>query len=270
MTIRARDEGGDQVASVARAFNQMASELAASDRTRRLLFADVSHELMTPLTAARGYQEKLASDPAIRASQALSHYVSIIGDETQRLQHIVGDLLDLAKLEGAATPLAMQDVSIEGLFGRVAERHASEAADRNVRVSTSIEPGAEILCGDRFRLEQALQNLAANAMRHVRDGGSVVLLARVQDTMTVLSVTDDGGGIAKEHLPFVFDRFYKVDPARPRNSAGSGLGLSIVKAIVERHGGTVSVSSEHDVATTFRIGLPTGLPRPGDVGNGRI
>jgi len=105
-------------------------------------------------------------------------------------------------------------------------------------------------------------------MRHVRDGGSVVLLASVQDTMTVLSVTDDGGGIAKEHVPFVFDRFYKVDPARPRNSAGSGLGLSIVKAIVERHCGTVSVSSEHDVATTFKICLPTGLPRPRDVSSG--
>jgi signal transduction histidine kinase len=268
MAIRAREDGGDEVASVARAFNQMASELAASDRTRRLLFADVSHELMTPLTAARGYQEKLASDPAIRASQALSRYVSIIGDETQRLQHIVGDLLDLAKLEGAASPLDLQDVSIEGLFGRVAARHASEAADRNLHISTTIEPGAEILYADRFRLEQALQNLAANAIRHVRDGGSVMLLAGVRDTMTVLSVTDDGGGIAKEHQPFVFDRFYKADPARPRNSAGSGLGLSIVKAIVERHGGTVSVSSEHDVATTFRISLPTGLPRPRDVGNG--
>ena len=267
MTIRAREDGGDEVASVAHAFNQMAAELAASDRTRRLLFADVSHELMTPLTAARGYQEKLASDPAIRASQALSRYVSIIGDETQRLQHIVGDLLDLAKLEGAATPLDLHDVSIEGLFGRVAARHASEAADRHLHLSTSIEPGAEVVYGDRFRLEQALQNLAANAMRHVGDGGRVVLLARVEDTMTVLSVTDDGAGIAHEHLPFVFDRFYKVDPARPRNSAGSGLGLSIVKAIVERHGGTVSVSSTHGVATTFRISLPTGLPRPGDVGS---
>jgi signal transduction histidine kinase len=225
---------------------------------------------MTPLTAARGYQEKLASAPAIRASQELSHYVSIIGDETQRLQHIVGDLLDLAKLEGAAAPLEMQDVSVEGLFGRVAARHASEAADRNLRLSTSIEPGAEIVCGDRFRLEQALQNLAANAMRHVRDGGSVMLQATVQDTMTVLAVTDNGGGIASEHLPFVFDRFYKVDPARPRNSAGSGLGLSIVKAIVERHGGTISVSSEHDVATTFRISVPTGLPRPRDVGTGHV
>jgi signal transduction histidine kinase len=267
MTIRARDDGGDEVASVAGAFNQMASELAASDRTRRLLFADVSHELMTPLTAARGYQEKLASEPTIRASQALSHYVSIIGDETQRLQHIVGDLLDLAKLEGAATPLNLQDVSIEGLFGRVAARHASEATDRDLDISTSIEPGAEIVYADRFRLEQALQNLAANAIRHVRDGGSVMLLATVQGTMTVLSVTDDGGGIAKEHLPFVFDRFYKVDPARPRNSAGSGLGLSIVKAIVERHGGSVSVSSEHEIGTTFKICLPTGLPRPHNHGN---
>jgi signal transduction histidine kinase len=264
MTIRARDDGGDEVASVARAFNQMAGELAASDRTRRLLFADVSHELMTPLTAARGYQEQLANDPAICASQALSHYVSIIGDETQRLQHIVGDLLDLAKLEGAATPLDMQDVSIEGLFGRVAARHASEAADRSLRISTSIEPGAEIVYGDRFRLEQALQNLAANAIRHVRDSGSVVLRARVQDATTVLSVSDDGGGIAKEHLPFVFDRFYKVDPSRSRDSAGSGLGLSIVKAIVERHGGTVSVSSEHEIGTTFQISLPTGLPRSHD------
>ena len=112
--------------------------------------------------------------------------------------------------------------------------------------------------GDRFRLEQALQNLAANAIRHAPHGGRVELRAELQGTGTALIITDNGPGIAPEHLEFVFDRFYKGDPARSNGSGGSGLGLSIVRAIVERHGGTVSVTSEPNAGTVFKISLPGG------------
>lgn len=267
LTARARSDGGDEVAALARTFNRMADDLAArvqqiaaSDQTRRTLLADVSHELMTPLTAIRGYQERLTADAAIRESEERSRYVSIIGDETHRVERIVGDLLDLARLEGGGDVLNLQDVSVEGLFGRVAARHNSEALDRQIALSTTIEPGAEIVYSDQFRIEQALQNLAANALRHTPAGGAVQLRAELQDREIVLSVHDTGSGMAPNHLPFVFDRFYKADPSRPNDAVGSGLGLSIVKAIIERHGGTVAVQSEPGRGTTFTIRLPAGVP----------
>jgi two-component system sensor histidine kinase BaeS len=260
MTVRASESGGDEVARVARAFNQMAEDLAASDRARRSLLADVSHELMTPLTAVRGYQERLAADPTVRQCDRLARSIAVIGDETLRVERIVGDLLDLAKLEGGGDSIDKQDVSVEGLFGRVAARHAPQAATKGLAFSTTIEPGAEIVYGDRFRLEQALQNLAANAIRHAPPGGHVDLCAKLGESVTTLSVTDNGPGIAPEHLAFVFDRFYKGDPARSGDSVGSGLGLSIVRAIVERHGGTVTVQSERAAGTVFRISLPGGGP----------
>lgn len=230
MRARARDDGGDEVARVAQAFNQMAADLAASDRARRLLLADVSHELMTPLTAVRGYQERLAADPTIRDSDSLSRSIAVIGDETLRVERIVGDLLDLAKLEGAADSLDLQDVSVEGLFGRVIARHAPQAAAKGVIVSTTIAPDADIVYGDRFRLEQAVQNLAANAIRHAPGGGRVELRAELNGRGTVLTIADNGPGIAPEHVAFVFDRFYKADAARAGDTAGSGLGLSIARS----------------------------------------
>jgi signal transduction histidine kinase len=211
---------------------------------------------MTPLTAIRGYQEQLAKDVSIRASAALSKHVAVIGEETLRVERIVRDLLDLARLEGGGSSLDMQDVSIEALFGRVAARHDAEARSRGARLTTHIDAGAEIVYGDPFRLEQALQNLAANALRHVGEAGEVRLDARLEDGHLLITVRDDGNGISEEHLPFIFDRFYKVDPSRVTASAGSGLGLSIVKAIIERHGGTVTVASTVGLGTVFIIQIP--------------
>ena len=213
---------------------------------------------MTPLTAVRGYQERLAADPIVRQSDHLSRSIGVIGDEALRVERTVGDLLDLAKLEGGPESLEREDVSVEGLFGRVAARHAPQDVEKSLQFSTAIASGAEVIYGDRFRLEQALQNLAANAIRHAPPGGRVELRAELCDGGTALIVTDNGPGIPSEHLPFVFDRFYKVDAARSGDTAGSGLGLSIVRAIVERHGGTVSVTSGPNAGTVFRISLPGG------------
>jgi signal transduction histidine kinase len=266
LAARAEEAGGDEVASLARTFNRMADDLAARseqiaehDRTRRLLLADVSHELATPLTAVRGYQEKLADDAVIRQSAERLRYVSIIGEETLRVERIVRDLLDLARLESIAPSLDMQDVSVEGLFGRVRARHEGEAVHRHVTLCTQIEHGAELAYGDPFRLEQALQNLAANALRHVPPGGRVDLGARQLGGELEIVVRDTGRGIEPEHLPFIFDRFYKVDRSRAAGSEGSGLGLSIVKAIVERHGGRIAVASQPGVDTRFTVQLPAAV-----------
>jgi signal transduction histidine kinase len=263
---RANEQGDDELATLAAAFNRMALDLGArdemlkvADRRRRMLLADVSHELMTPLTAMRAYREVLAASEIARDPEA-AHCLSVIGDETERLERLVGDLLDLARLEAGGDSISPEDVAVENLFGRVAARHEPNAKVKGVQLTTAVEAGAEILYGDPMRLEQALQNLAANALRHTPPGGEVELRAELHGEHVFLSVRDTGLGIPQEHLPFVFDRFYKVDQARTGDAAsGSGLGLSVVKAIVERHGGTISVSSTPGVATVFTIRMPLGM-----------
>ena len=258
LTVRVPDIGGDEVAAVARSFNRMADDLMerahaleVSDKARRQLLADVSHELMTPITAMRGYIETLAMlelDPETR-----QRYVAIVTDETYRLEHIVGDLLDLARLEGGGLTMRRVTVDLAALFDRVAERHGREIQARRVTMVRHVGPRAEVVIGDPDRLEQALQNLAANALRHTPDGGELHLQAdRVNAGVRIL-VRDSGPGIAPEHLPLIFDRFYKVDVAR-KATGGSGLGLSIVKAIVEGHGGTIT--AYNDPGAVFEIMLP--------------
>jgi signal transduction histidine kinase len=261
-SARASSAGGDEVSAVARAFNRMADEAAAreaalveADRARRQLLADVSHELRTPLTAIRGYAETLTMPGFAPATPQGQQAVHVVGVEAQRLARIVDDLLDLARLDAGGATLARAPVPIQELFTRVEERHGPAAAASQVALTGRVAPGAEVVAGDGVRLEQVLQNLTANAVRHARPGGRVSLTAARDGGWVVLRVTDDGPGIDPVHLPHVFDRFYKADPSRA-GSAGTGLGLSIVKAIVERHGGTVHAASTPGVATTFEVRLP--------------
>ena len=268
LTARAPAQGGDEVAAVAAAFNAMADDLAAradalaaSDRTRRQLLADVSHELTTPITAMRGYLDTLMMTEMQLDEPTRARYLGIVADETSRLERLIGDLLDLARLEGGGGTLAVETIAVEQLFARVSARHERACTDADVTMSTIIEPGAETVRGDRDRLEQALQNLAANALRYAPQGGEIELRARPVSGGVAFTVTDHGPGIAPEHLPHVFDRFYKAEESRVSQhgrapvSHGSGLGLSIVKAIVERHGGRITVRSEPG-QTIFEIVLP--------------
>ena len=260
LEARAPDNGGDEVAAVARSFNKMAVELAsraraleASDNARRQLLADVSHELMTPLTAMRGYIETLGMSELKLDGPTRERYLQIVTDETHRLENIIGDLLDLARLEGGGTSMRRESVDVKAIFTRVAARHERELQEHGVRLVQLVEPGAEVIVGDPDRLEQALQNLAANALRYTPEGGEIVLSSSVVPDGSMLSVRDSGPGIPEENLPLIFERFYKVDAAR-KAAGGSGLGLSIVKAIVERHGGRIN--ARNDNGAVFEIVLP--------------
>jgi signal transduction histidine kinase len=259
-SARAPEEGGDEIASVAGAFNRMASELADAERARRQLLADVSHELATPLTAIRGYAETLAHPQVPDDAGARARYVGIIREEVDRLEGLVGDLLDLARLDadrsGESQPPGGSPVNVSDLFARVVERHQMDANSRKVALQAASGENARTVVGDPRRLEQALSNLIANALRHTSAGGRIDLTSRREADGIVLSVRDTGTGIAPEHLAHVFDRFYKTEASRTGGAAGSGLGLSIVKAIAERHGGHVSARSTPNVETVFEIWLP--------------
>jgi signal transduction histidine kinase len=260
LEARAPDDGGDEVAAVARSFNRMADELMAraralevSDRARRQLLADVSHELMTPLTSMRGYIETLTMSELEIDADTRQRYLAIVTDETHRLEHLVGDLLDLARLEGGGTTIRRDTVDVAALFARVAERHERDVRAHAITLVRRVAPEAQVVTGDPDRLEQALQNLAANALRYTPDGGEVRLSADRVETGVRIVVRDSGPGIPPEHLPLVFDRFYRADTSR-KATGGSGLGLSIVKAIVERHGG--EIRSYNDDGAVFEILLP--------------
>ncbi len=263
--VRATETGGDEVSSLARTFNHMAVDLdsraaalAQSDRTRRQLLADVSHELMTPLSAIRGYVETLGMPDLPIDPETRRRYLGIVEEETHKLEAIIGDLLDLARLEGGGERLRSQPVSVRDLFARVADRHAPSIRERGITLELDIAPDTPEILGDPGRLEQAVQNVAANAIRHTPAGGHVVLRAAAGEGGVDISVRDSGPGIPPEHLPRVFDRFYKVDAARANTDvpSGSGLGLSIVRAIVETHGGKVTAANAPGGGAIFELQLP--------------
>ena len=262
LSARAPERGADEIARVARAFNTMASELAArdealrtSDRLRRQMVADVSHELKTPLTSMRGYVETLRIPDIALSPEQRGQYLDTIERETRRLERIVKDLLDIARIENDAMALDQRYFDTSRLFRHVVERHQAEAESRGVQLATSVDDEADQLFGDPDRLEQVVDNLVANAIRHAAHSGRVELRAQITPEGAAIVVSDDGAGIAAEHLPHIFDRFYKVDAARASGAAGSGLGLSIARAIVERHGGKISVESRRG-RTVFRVRLP--------------
>ena len=263
--VRAKESGGDEVSSLARTFNRMADDLesratalAASDRARRQLLADVSHELMTPLSAIRGYVETLGMADVPLDQDTRRRYLDIVEHETHKLEAIIGDLLDLARLEGGGDRLKAEPVAVEDLFRRIADRHAPSLRDRGVALQIDVAPGTPRILGDAGRLEQALQNLAANAIRHTPADGVVRLSASPNERAVHLTISDTGPGIPPDHLPRVFDRFYKVDASRAGTAvpSGSGLGLSIVRAIIERHGGTVTVTNAPNGGAMFELDLP--------------
>jgi signal transduction histidine kinase len=264
--VRAEEPGGDEVASLARTFNEMAARLEERDRAlavaeqaRRQLLADVSHELTTPLSAIRGYVETMAMESVPLDEGTRRRYLGIVHEETSRLEQIIGDLLDLARLEGRGGALRTEAVSTGWLCDRVRDRHGPVLRERRIQLECGVSPDATAVAADPLRIEQALQNLVSNAVRHTPDSGSVrVTIDRAGDRIRMV-VEDSGAGIPPEHLPRVFDRFYKVDVSRTGTAvpSGSGLGLSIVQAIARRHGGDVTAGASELGGARFELLLPS-------------
>ena len=256
-------KGTDEVAELAAAFNSMADELErrttalqTSDRLRRQLVADVSHELMTPLTAVLGHLETLSMEDLRIDERERRKQVQTAMREAQRLRRIIGDLLDAARHEAGGVELTCEEIATSEVFQSVMTRYSHACSAKEVTLEARIAPEAESFEADPFRIEQALDNAVANALRHTPAGGHIALAAQRCGASIVLAVSDSGEGIPPEHLPHIFDRFYKASSATGIASPGSGLGLSIVKAIVKLHGGQVSASSGPGRGTTIRMELP--------------
>lgn len=262
LATRAPAQGRDEIARVATAFNRMATDLEdrtealqLSDRLRRQMLADISHELRTPLTTMRGYLDTLDMPEIVLDEDKRHRYLDTARRETIRLERIVADLLDLARFENGVAAIEPRVVALERVLSGVARRFERDAAAAQVVIHAHVDPSVDQVVADPDRLDQALSNLVANALRHTPPGGTVELDATARGDDCQLTVVDSGSGIAPDHLAHVFERFYKVDASRTSGQGGSGLGLSIAKAIVERHGGAISVTSQPG-RTAFVITLP--------------
>ena len=245
---------GEDFDSLAQAFNQMAAQLQAVDTSRRQLFADLAHEIRTPVSVLQAYIE--AIEDGVRS--LTPDTTAMLRDQTQRLVRFAEDVAALAQAEESATSLAFTDIDATELIAKttaaVSERyHAKQVSLSTHPPSTELPP----LWGDGQRLAQVLTNLLDNALRHTPPHGRVDVHADTDGPRLVLRVTDTGEGISAEHLPHVFERLYRADAARTRDHGGSGLGLAIAKTLVEAHGGHISASSHGPGSgTTFTITVP--------------
>lgn len=261
LSARAPAGGADEIASLAVAFNSTADALQreidqvrTEQELRRQLLADVSHELHTPLTAIRGYIDTLQMGELPLTDADRARYLAIVSDETERLERLIADLLELARLDAGRLIIKVERVSVPALLARVLDRHRPSAEALGIRLE--VQPIVVDCSGDVGRLEQAISNLVANALRFSPAGGLVRVVATAQDGTLTIAVSDTGPGLSAEQRARVFERFYKADVSR--SAQGTGLGLSIVKAIVEAHGGNVSVESNEGQGSTFALHLPLG------------
>jgi len=231
------------------------TELKQLDQIRREFVANVSHELRTPLSILRGYIEVLLDEPETQ-SEELARILSIMERHSKRLQRLVDDLLSLAQLESSQATLEISAVRLDELFSNLIRDWKEKLAAKNLKVIVDLTPEAFTLHADGTRLEEVLYNLLDNAVKFSPENGQIHLRATHRGSDMVLSVADSGLGIGKEHLPRIFERFYRADKARSRELGGTGLGLAIVKHIAQLHGGRVEAESELGHGTTIRVVLP--------------
>jgi two-component system phosphate regulon sensor histidine kinase PhoR len=226
---------------------------------RRDFVANVSHEIRTPLTVLAGFVDTLASVPLSAAEQP--RVLALMRQQTARIQSLVDDLLTLAQLEGSPRPSSDQWLLADELLARVTEEATTLSAGRH-ELSADAQPGLEI-AGIDSELTSAMSNLLGNAVRYTPDGGHIAVTwgLRASDGCGVFEVLDNGIGIAREHLPRVTERFYRVDGSRSRETGGTGLGLAIVKHVVQRHGGELEIHSEPGKGSVFRLVVPAARVR---------
>ena len=217
----------------------MATDLEGVEAMRRRLIGDVAHELRTPLTAINGSMEGLVDGLLPPTAETFEQ----VQREAARLNRLVDDLQELSRVESRAVPFDLESVSIGPAVEAVAERLGRQLEGKRLKLTLQI-PTVEIAArADPHRLDQILTNLIGNAIEYTPEGGNVVVSADLNGDFVQIAVRDTGIGIPPEHLPRVFDRFYRVDPSRSRQRGGSGIGLTIARHLVEAQGGRIWVES---------------------------
>jgi two-component system, OmpR family, sensor histidine kinase BaeS len=259
LTYRVKVHSNDEIGRVALSFNDMAVKLENSEESRRRLVSDVAHELRTPLTIIQGTVDGIKDG----VFQPDEEHLNSIREQTLLLTHLVNDLRDLSLAESGQLKLDRQPSDIVDLVKRKITQFEVNARQKNIRLLLQSQPGIPSISIDTRRIEQVLGNLLSNAIRHTPEGGQIQISVKVagNDLVSgknslIVSVSDTGEGIPAEHLPHIFERFYRVETSRSRSQGGAGLGLAIVKQMVRAHGGQVWVESQSGKGSTFYFSLP--------------
>ncbi len=262
LTTRVRADGVAELRSLANSFNDMAAQLEVAagereevERARRDLIIAVSHDLRTPLASLRALSEALR-DGVVDDPEGIQRYLGLMVGETERLDRLITDLFELARLESGALRLDLAPSPVQDLVSEVLERMTAQAGRKGLQLIGAVSGDPPPLLIDSQQVTRVLLNLVQNAIRHTPADGSVTIGAHAVGESVVLEVRDTGEGIPAEDLPRVFERFYRGDPARTRE-AGAGLGLALARGIVEAHGGNIRVVSTLGDGSCFTVTLPT-------------
>jgi signal transduction histidine kinase len=248
LDVRVAPRGDDEIARLGRAFNEMADRLAQTERVKRQMVSDVAHELRSPVTNLRCGLEAM-QDGLVTMDR---NRIDVLHSETLLLQRLIIDLQDLALADAGGLVLDCEVVDVAETV-----RRALGADSGGPPIAITVDADAAHVTADRRRLEQMLRNLIGNARRHTPEDGRIEVRATRQGTQVRIDVADTGCGIPAEHLPHVFDRFYRADPSRDRATGGAGLGLAIVRRLAEAHGGTATAASQGDGrGTTITLWIP--------------
>jgi two-component system, OmpR family, phosphate regulon sensor histidine kinase PhoR len=230
------------------------TELKKLEQMRKDFVANVSHELKTPVTSIKGFTETLL-DGAMKDEQTLEYFLTIILKESDRLQTLIQDLLELSKIEQQGFKLNIQPVNIKEILEEIMTILQSKANDKEIELSLISERDNIYISGDSYRLKQIFINIINNGIAYTPKGGKVTVTIEENQQNVFVHVEDTGIGIKEEEIPRIFERFYRVDKARNRNSGGTGLGLAIVKHLVEAHQGQIKVKTKLGEGTTFTVKL---------------
>ncbi|MBP2633117.1 MAG: integral rane sensor signal transduction histidine kinase [Firmicutes bacterium] len=247
--------GTDEIGNLGQTFNTMANALESIEKNRREFFSTVTHELKTPIAAIQALTETIL-DGLASTVEKRDRYLNTILDETNHMNHLIGELLNLEKLESGQLSFHYQTINLSEFFTSIKEKYTPLLHAKKLSLVIDFAPELKTMHTDPNRLEQILTNLISNAIRHsLADAIITITLNSCMNTITI-AVIDHGEGIPAEHLPFIWDRFYRVDKARARSEGGTGLGLAITKQLVEGMGGTITVTSIPYTKTTFLLTLP--------------
>lgn len=250
------DSGIRELHSLGEAFNSMTTSLRQSDQAKNAFIADVTHELRTPLTVINGTIETL-EDGALDDLEGRVPLLKSMQGETQRLIRLVNDLLVLTRADAGALNLKLENVDLGELAQVRCERLSTLAEARQVRLQVEKRGQAEVR-GDADRLSQILDNLLDNAIRHTSENSTVIIFLQKDGDEIRCSFSDQGPGVSAEHLPLIFERFYRVEAARSRQGGGTGLGLAIVRSLVLAQGGRIRADSAQGRGLTVTFWLPAG------------
>ncbi|MEE8387670.1 MAG: HAMP domain-containing sensor histidine kinase [Acidiferrobacterales bacterium] len=253
----------DEIDRLGQAFNKMSGRimsqvqrLTRNDNLRRELVANVSHDLRTPLASLQGYLETLRVKEATLSDTKKREYLDVALKHCQHLAKLIGDLFDLAKLDAREVKLHCETFTLADLLQDVILKFKLQADSKNIFVSANVDKAVHFVCADIALMERVLGNLIDNALRYTPEGGQVTVNVTAQGQHIRICVHDSGTGIPADKLPFIFDRFYRIEDSTSNTHTGVGLGLAITKRIVELHGSSIKASSSPDNGTEISFDLP--------------